>query len=85
MSHHALIEERPWLLASIAAAVAFYILRDNSLGGIQLMALKGAGVCFSVPPSDRWMWLFQVACLPFGALIGASIRRGPRVPRSRHA
>lgn len=44
MSHHALIEERPWLLASIAAAVAFYFLRDNPVGGIQLMALKGAGV-----------------------------------------
>lgn len=44
MSHHALIEERPWLLASIAAAVAFYFLRDNAIGGVQLMALKGAGV-----------------------------------------
>lgn len=44
MSHHALIEERPWLLASIAAAVAYYFLRDNPVGGIQLMALKGAGV-----------------------------------------
>lgn len=44
MSHHALIEERPILLASIAAAVAFYFLRDSELGGVQQMALKGAGV-----------------------------------------
>lgn len=46
MSHHALIEERPWLLASIVAAVAFYFLRDSELGGVQLMVLKGAGVAF---------------------------------------
>lgn len=44
MARAALIEHRPWLVASIAAAVAFYALRDNPIGGIQLMALKGLGV-----------------------------------------
>ena len=45
MSKHALIEHRPWLLASIAAAVAFYFLRDSELlAGVQSMLLKGAGV-----------------------------------------
>ncbi len=44
MTRHALIEHRPWLLASIVAAALFYFLRDNPVGGIQLMALKGAAV-----------------------------------------
>ena len=44
MARAALIEHRPWLLASIAAAVAFYFLRDAPIGGVQLMLLKGAGV-----------------------------------------
>jgi len=43
VSKQALIEHRPWLLASIAAAIAFYLLRDTALGGIQLMLLKGCG------------------------------------------
>ncbi len=40
----ALIEHRPWLLASVVAGIAFYFLRDNPIGGIWLMLLKGAGV-----------------------------------------
>ncbi|MCL4672167.1 MAG: lysoplasmalogenase [Sphingomonadaceae bacterium] len=44
MARAALIEHRPWLLASIVAAVAFYVLRDAPVGGVQLMLLKGAGV-----------------------------------------
>lgn len=44
MARAALIEHRPWLLASIVAAVAFYVLRDAPIGGVQLMLLKGAGV-----------------------------------------
>lgn len=45
MPKRALIERRPWLLASIAAATAYYFLRDNPVGeGIWGMAMKGAGV-----------------------------------------
>lgn len=45
MAKQALIEQRPWLLASIAAAVAFYFLRDNPVGeGIWGLAAKGASV-----------------------------------------
>ena len=44
MPKRALIEHRPWLFASIAAAVAFYFLRDNPIGELWLMPLKGAGV-----------------------------------------
>lgn len=44
MPKRALVEHRPWLLAGIAAAVAFYFLRDNPIGGIQLALLKGTGV-----------------------------------------
>ena len=45
MAKRALIEQRPWLLASIAAAVAFYFLRDNPVGeGTWGIALKGASV-----------------------------------------
>lgn len=45
MAKRGLIELRPWLLASIAAAIAFYFLRDNPLGeGVWGLALKGASV-----------------------------------------
>ncbi|MCX9146273.1 lysoplasmalogenase [Erythrobacter sp. WG] len=45
MPKRALIESRPWLLASLAAAVAYYFLRDNPVGeGVWGMAMKGAGV-----------------------------------------
>lgn len=44
MAKQALIEHRPWLLASVAAAVAYYFLRDNPLGEVWLIALKGAAV-----------------------------------------
>lgn len=45
MAKRALIEQRPWLLASLAAATAFYFLRDNPVGeGLWGIALKGASV-----------------------------------------
>lgn len=45
MAKRALIEQRPWLLLSIAAAIAFYFLRDNPIGeGVWGLLLKGAGV-----------------------------------------
>ncbi|MEP3420742.1 MAG: lysoplasmalogenase family protein [Erythrobacter sp.] len=42
----ALIEHRPWLLLSVIAAVAFYVLQNNPIGEIWLLLLKGAGVGF---------------------------------------
>lgn len=44
MPKRALAEKRPYLLASMAAAVAFYLLRDGELGGLYLAAVKGAAV-----------------------------------------
>lgn len=44
MPKRALIEHRPWLLASIIAAVAFYFLRDNPLGEVWLIMIKGLAV-----------------------------------------
>lgn len=44
MRKRALAEHRPWLLASLAGAVAFYLLSDAAIGGIQLMILKGSAV-----------------------------------------
>lgn len=44
MPKRALVEHRPWLLASLAAGISFYFLRDSALGGIWLILLKGAGV-----------------------------------------
>ncbi len=46
MPKRALVEHRPWLLASIAAGVAFYFLRNYPVPGVQLAMLKGAGVAF---------------------------------------
>jgi uncharacterized membrane protein YhhN len=44
MPKRALIEQRPWLLASLAAGISFYFVRDAGLPGIQMMVWKGAGV-----------------------------------------
>lgn len=44
MSRHALYEKRPLLLASIAAAVGYFFLRDAELPEIFAIALKGASV-----------------------------------------
>lgn len=52
MPKRALIEHRPWLLAGVIAAIAFYFLRDNQTGGglvlgeTYMILLKGAGVGF---------------------------------------
>ncbi len=48
----ALIEHRPWLLASVTMSIAYYFLSDNqadggfAIGGVWLMLLKGACVGF---------------------------------------
>lgn len=44
MARAALIEHRPWLVASMVAAGLYYVLSDAPVGGVQLMALKGASV-----------------------------------------
>lgn len=44
MSKHALNEKRPLLLASIAAAIAFYWFRDAAIPEMFLVALKGSAV-----------------------------------------
>ncbi|WP_088310869.1 lysoplasmalogenase [Novosphingobium sp. B 225] len=44
MPKRALIEKRPWLLASLAAGISFYFVKDSHLAGLYQMAWKGAGV-----------------------------------------
>lgn len=44
MPKRALVEHRPWLLAGLIAAFAYYFLSDNPIGGVWLILLKGAGV-----------------------------------------
>ncbi len=44
MAKQALVEHRPWLLASIVAACSYYFLSDNPIGELWLIALKGASV-----------------------------------------
>ena len=51
MAKTALIEHRPWLLASVIASITYFLLSDNpfgtlypAIGGVWLILLKGAGV-----------------------------------------
>lgn len=44
MARRALIDSRPWLLAGLAMAIAFWVLSDSALGGWFLIALKGGSV-----------------------------------------
>jgi uncharacterized membrane protein YhhN len=43
-ARRALIEQRPWLLAGVLAALAFYFLWNNPIGGLWLILIKGAAV-----------------------------------------
>ena len=40
----ALIERRPWLLASLVVGISFYFVKDGALAGLFKVAWKGAGV-----------------------------------------
>ena len=40
----ALLERRPWLLASLAFAISYYLVREGAVPGAYLIAWKGAGV-----------------------------------------
>lgn len=42
MPKRALIEHRPWLLTSLVAAIAFYALSDEQVGGLFLIFFKAA-------------------------------------------
>lgn len=44
MAKAALIDRRPWLLASLIAAIAFYFLRNSALPGTYEIILKASGV-----------------------------------------
>ena len=44
MPHRALIEQRPWLLASLVAGISFYFVAGSHLPGLYQIAWKGAGV-----------------------------------------
>lgn len=44
MPRRALIEKRPWLLASLVAGISFWFVKDSHLPGLYQMAWKGAGV-----------------------------------------
>lgn len=44
MPHRALIEKRPWLLASLFFGVTYWFVAKSELPGLYLIAWKGAGV-----------------------------------------
>lgn len=44
MPKRALIDKRPWLLASLAAGISFWFVKDSHLPGLYQMAWKGAAV-----------------------------------------
>ena len=46
MPKRALSDHRPWLLAAIAAALAYFVLEDARIGGVFIILLKGAGPIF---------------------------------------
>lgn len=44
MPKRALIEKRPWLMASLIAGISYYFVRNGDVPGLYLMVWKGAGV-----------------------------------------
>ena len=67
VSTKTLAHERPWLLAALAAAVAWYFLWNNEIGGLWLILLKGAG-CAALAA-----YCFRHALGSDGWLIGATM------------
>ena len=72
MPRRALIDHRPWLLASLAASVSYFFARDNPVPGLYLIAWKGAAVGLlavyaarRAKSSDGWL---LTAALALGAL-----------------
>lgn len=54
MPRRALIDHRPWLLASLAASVSYFFFRDNPVPGVHLILWKGAAVaCLAVYAARR--------------------------------
>ena len=46
MPRRALVNHRPWLLASLIAGISYFFVQDDAIGGLWLMSWKGAGVAF---------------------------------------
>lgn len=71
MPRRALINHRPWLLASLVAAVSYFFVADDPLGGLWLMLWKGAAVaCLAVYAAFRGRGLdgtLIVIVMAFGA------------------
>ncbi len=44
MQHRALIEQRPWLLASLIAGISYWFVAGSWIPGLYLILWKGAGV-----------------------------------------
>ncbi|MFM5953929.1 MAG: lysoplasmalogenase family protein [Novosphingobium sp.] len=44
MPERALIEKRPWLLASLLAGISYFFVRHSAVPGLYLMVWKGTGV-----------------------------------------
>ena len=44
MAHKALADHRPWLLLSLLAAITYFFVMDDEIGGTWLMIWKGTGV-----------------------------------------
>ncbi|GAA4643753.1 hypothetical protein GCM10023115_17130 [Pontixanthobacter gangjinensis] len=46
MPKRALVEHRPYLVASIASSIAYFVLRTQIFDELTIIALKGAGIAF---------------------------------------
>ena len=46
MPNRALVEHRPWLVAAIAGAIAYFFLRSGEVDELPIIFLKGTGVAF---------------------------------------
>jgi uncharacterized membrane protein YhhN len=68
----ALIEHRPWLVASLVAGIGYYFLWNNPVGEIWLIALKGAGVGFLALYALRRTQGPDGAILTFALALGAA-------------
>ena len=44
MPKRALIERRPWLVASLVSGISYFFVKDGALAGLFKVAWKGAGV-----------------------------------------
>lgn len=76
MPRRALLDHRPWLVASLAASISYFFFRDNPVPGLYLVFWKGAAVALlavyaasRASGADGWLLVAVMALGSIGDMV----------------